>query len=310
MMRRRTVLGVVLSVRISSPVVAAIVLAASRADAQYGEFTPDRSLRTDARLVLANAGIGAVTAAANRWFRGERGFAALRDGAIGGALAYGGKRLAVERFTGAGFAGRQVGAIGHSVIRNAGDRRPLLRRLVLPVGPFRLYVRPDSVRLRARIDLPTTVYALLASLNDNDLDLHASLSSGAMVFKSGRRPLSDSEGRCLAGFALGGVIVMNDIARLGTDNRNPGYAHERVHVGQYDQLFLTISDPLEEKLAGDATWKRYIDLNLLSPVLLVPALLMPFDELPWEMEAARITRQTFGEAPFPGEDFSHWACTR
>ena len=227
----------------------------------------------------------------------------MRDGAIGGALAYGGKRLSVERFAGAGFAGRQIGSVGHSIIRNAADGRPLLRRLVFPLGPVRFHVRPDSLsRLRARVDLPTAIYALIVSLNNNELDLGESLSAGALVFRSTGQSLSDRKGTCLAGLTLAGVIVMNDVTGLGTDDRNPAYAHERVHVSQHDQLFVTLSDPLEEKLAGGANWKRYVDLNLLSPILLVPTVLVPWDELPWEIEAARITRQTFGDAPLPVRD--------
>lgn len=299
MERHRVVSAIASRARIGWLVIA-IAITSSSAAAQYGQFTADRSLRTDAHLAMVNASLGALTAATSRWLRGDPVRTAIRDGAIGGVIAYGGKRLSVERFAGAGFAGRQVGSIGHSIVRNAADGRPLLRRLVLPVGPLRLYLRPDSLsRLRARVDLATAVYALLVSLNNNEFDVRESLSSGAMVFRSTVRPLSDRKGQCLAGLTVGGVIVMNDMTGRGTDDRNPAYAHERVHVTQHDQLFVTLSDPFEERIAGNASWKRYVDLNVLSPLLLIPSVLMPWDDLPWEIEAMRITRQTFGDAPLP-----------
>ena len=279
---------------------------------EYGFFVAERNPQRDARLLATNAALGAATAGLTRWMRGKPVLPGIAGGAVGGALAYAGKRVVVERWEGAGFVGRQVAAVGHSMVRNAADERALLARLILPVGPFRLYVRPDSAtRLRARIDAPTVVYALLVAASGNPLDTRASLSSGALVFRVPDIPLADLRGRCIPGLAFGSAIVLSDLTGQATDDRNSAYAHERVHVVQYDQLFTTVGDPAEEWIARRVGWfgrvKRWADFNSTGLVAMIPQAV--FDEwTPWEAEALSVTRQTFGTAPLPGQDTYVFGC--
>lgn len=56
----------------------------------------------------------------------KHGFA---TGALGGAVVYTGRRLAVEDFWGAGLMGRQISAVGSSLTRNAGDGEPVFSRI-------------------------------------------------------------------------------------------------------------------------------------------------------------------------------------
>lgn len=81
-----------------------------------------------ANVILAGITAGMRQALSSGSF--EEGFA---KGALGGAIAYGGRRLAVRDFAGAGFLGRQLSAVGISITGNAGEGVPALSRLTLPV---------------------------------------------------------------------------------------------------------------------------------------------------------------------------------
>jgi hypothetical protein len=275
-----------------------------RPDPPYGVFEAERSVGRDVRLMAANAAIGGATVGVRQWMRGRPVWPAVRGGLAGGALAYAGKRMAVERWRGAGFAGREVAAVGHSIVRNASEERPLLSRLMLPIGPLNLYVRPDSrTWLRARIDAPSVVAALLLGVTGNQLDGRASLSAGALVFRMRTVPMRDVAGDCVPGATFGSVIALSDVDGLATDSRNPIWAHERVHVLQYDQLFTTMGDPVEQWIArrseGFGRFKRWADFNLSGVVALAPTVMFE-DYTPWEQEARTVTQQTLGDAPVPG----------
>lgn len=287
-------------------------LAAQLPGREFGTFTAEQDVGRDARLLALNAGLGAATAGLTRWMQGRPVRPGLLGGASGGALAYVGKRVVVERWQGAGFVGREVAAVGHSMVRNAADARPLLSRLVLPLGPLRFYVRPDSqTRMRVRLDAPSAAYAILLSAAGHPFDARASLSSGALVFRVTDLPLSDARGRCIAGVAFGSTVVLSDLTRQATDDRNPNFPHERVHVVQHDQLFTTIGDPAEEWLGRRVGWfgrmKRYLDFNVTGLVAMVPQAVWN-EGTPWEREATAVTRQTFGDAPLPDEGTSYFGC--
>jgi hypothetical protein len=286
----------------------ALTAPAVAAQPPYGHLNPDGDTGAEVRLLAINVAIGALTAGLYQWARGGRVLPAARTGAIGGAFAYAGKRVAVERWPAAGLVGREIGAVGHSLIRNGSDGRSAFDQLILPVGPVRFYVQPDSVSpIRLRVDLLTTVYAAMLAAAGRPLDINASFSSGALVFKVTDDPVIVGVGRCRSGLTLGGIVLLTDVSGLATDDRNPTWAHERVHIGQFDQLFTTLSDPAEEWLArnvrGGAKVKSYIDFNLVALALVIPMVAIRYENQPWEREAYRITRQTFGDAA-SAEDFT------
>ena len=102
----------------------------------------------------ANTLIGALTGGIFQTLRGGSFADGFTRGALGGAVVYAGKRLSVERFSGAGFLGREIAAVGTSIVRNAGEGAATLRRLVLPVGPLRLYLQPKgSAVVNLKVDL-------------------------------------------------------------------------------------------------------------------------------------------------------------
>ncbi len=248
-----------------------------------------------------NALLGGLTAGVMQAARGGSFQDGFSRGTLGGSLIYGGKRLAVERFAGAGLAGREVAAVGSSVVRNASEARPSLQRLILPLGPVRLYVEAGAAgpRVRPKLDLVTLVVTGYAvATPELEWDAGASLSSGAPVFRVEDRLIrgygaGDPDDPAAAGITRAGAIYLSDFAGLDFER---DFAHERAHVIQYDQLFSTWTDPAEEwlqaRVPGGARLGRLVDLNL-SP-LVTGGLSLAFkryENRPWELEAEYLARK-------------------
>lgn len=222
-------------------------------------------------------------------------------GSLGGALIFGGKRIAVERFAGAGLLGREVAAIGTSIVRNASDARPSLESVMLPLGPIRLYLLDTDagLRVRPKLDLVTTLatgYAI--AVPELEWDAADSWSAGAPVFRvkdrliRGRGDEETVEEIGASGITRAGTIYLSDVPGL---DYAEDFAHERVHVIQYDHFFWTWTSPAEQwlltRLPGGSHLGRYVDLNL-SP-LVTSGLSLAFKRYqhrPWELEAEFLAR--------------------
>ncbi len=252
-------------------------------------------------LAGANALLGGTVVTLARWARGESLGDAFREGfgpgALTGVLAYGGKRVAVERFTGAGFLGRQIHGVAAASARNVARGGQLTDDLTLFVGPLRLHViggvGPGQARWSVSgLDLYWLVYGIADSRFT--MDWEASLSAGAPVFRPDRgRRLQAGSGDQVGGAALGGVIFLSD----GLGEEEPRlFAHERIHILQFDYLHTVISQPIEaavlDRVGG---WTRVPGVTTmrdrLHPDLLflgMGVLLGPRAEsrrAPWEVEA-------------------------
>ena len=102
----------------------------------------------------ANTFIGALTGGLVQALGGGSFSDGFTRGALGGAIVYAGKRLSVGRFAGAGWIGREVAAVGTSIVRNASDGLPTVHRLVLPLGPLRVHFRPNGDQVvNVKLDL-------------------------------------------------------------------------------------------------------------------------------------------------------------
>lgn len=204
-----------------------------------------------------NALIGGVTAGVWR----ELGDATFQDGfaagALGGSVVYAGKRLAAESFPGAGLLGRDVAAVGSSVVRNASDGRPLLDSLVVPVGPVRLYASSNrGFRPRVEASLPDLYWMTYGLVEDRlRLDLAESLSSGAPVFESDRS-LVDIDDEPISGAAAGGVVFLSPLA---DEERDRVLAHERTHVLQADFIYHAWFRPLEDGVTVRLPRRGFVD---------------------------------------------------
>lgn len=246
-----------------------------------------------------NAALGGLTSGLLRRARGGSFRQGFVTGAAGGAATYAGKRVTAERWAGAGLLGRQVAAVGSSVTRNAAEGRPALDRVVLPLGPVRVYLAPRGPSpLRARLDLAAVVVAGYTAFQpDTRFDAAESLSSGALVFRRHGDPREVGwNGAEAAGVVLvrAGVHPAADESESVRERMRSTLAHERVHVAQYDQTFLLWSAPGEEALLRGAGWTRavgqYVDLSLNAPVWAGINAVFPYEARPWEDEAYFLSR--------------------
>ena len=245
-----------------------------------------------------NAALGGLTAALIQELRGGSFWEAFLDGALGGAVVYAGKRIAgkriaVERFYGAGLAGREVAAVGTSMVRNASDGRGALEQLVLPIGVARLYLQGVNtsaapVRAWVKLDVLTVLATAHLALRDNvDFDVGASISAGTPVFFT-RQPWTE---RNRMASQVGGVIWLgaNPYAPYPNADVSTAFAHERVHVAQDDFSFLTwgvrVEGLLTERVPGGAWIDRHLDLGLHLGGWGVANWLVSYDQRPWEHEA-------------------------
>jgi hypothetical protein len=245
-----------------------------------------------------NAVMGGLTAGLVRSFRGQPFAPAFVAGALGGATTYAGKRVAVERFAGAGAMGRLVAATGASMVRNVTSGERLLSRLTLPAGPVWLEVRrgPNGTSVGARVD-PAALGWLLYGIVEAELVLDAaeSLSAGAPVFRTRGKLLSFGDGDDhAAGVTNAGVIYFADVPAYGKSFERRALAHERVHVLQEDALAIQWTDPLADRaLRGLGGFRptRWVAVNLSTELLRVLGRLESrHEERPWEMESIFLAR--------------------
>lgn len=291
----------------SVPWAVALALAAGpvRAQCVPGASPPDGACRStaprwvgDFASLSGNALIGGLSAGVQRRLHGGSFADAFLRGLIGGGVTYVGKRVAVQRFDGAGLLGRQVAAVGNSMARNAGAAEPLLSTLALPVGPVRLLVQPHARRsLHARLDLSALAWLVYGVAEPRlHFDLSKSLSAGTPVFRTANEEIVvRGDSVHAAGTTFSELVFLSDVPAWGSGFLRTAFAHERVHVLQEDQLFLLVTGPLEDRLAEWVGVPRRItgllDLDLSTELLLTLNRLSPnHDYRPWELEASFLAR--------------------
>lgn len=230
-----------------------------------------------------NTALGGVTAGIAQAWQGTSFWKGFVRGAAGGSVVYSGKWTSTQNFFGAGLVGREVAAVGASMVANASEGRALLERVVLPVGPVRLHVNGTGANpLHGRVDLPnviSTVYT--AALPNTRLDWSLTLSSGSPVFvHSGEQPW--------LGVHRAGVIVLKERNEMAST-----LFHERVHVVQYDFSATAWGEPGErwllEQIPRGPTVHRYVALGLDNALWGGVRYLLPYDSQPWEWEARFFT---------------------
>lgn len=218
----------------------------------------------DVGVAGANLLLGGATAAVTAWIRGEPVGDGFLNGALGGGLGFIGKRVAVEEFPGAGLLGRQVAAVGASMVVNAGTGQGPFAELWLPVGPVWLQAIPSAGH-RARLDAGEVATLLWAATrNELELDGKGSLSNGAFIFRSPGHYLV-SDGRRVDGLTIGGIVA------LGPSYFEPDHirGHEMVHVIQNDFMVHAWSRPLESW-----GWRLLIGREIPVDVVPVPLKLL------------------------------------
>jgi hypothetical protein len=211
-----------------------------------GEATPGPTGTwvDDLNFASANAVLAGLTAGIVSRLRGGPFGSAFAGGALGGGVAYVGKRVSAARFGGAGALGRQVGSLGASITRNAALQVGLLDTLLVTLGPVRLSVGRSTPRGTAfQLDLHEA-YWLAYALAEEDLrmDWTRSLSAGAPVFTTDKSLRGGRDDGFVNGKVAGGVIVLTHRAKADLEDV---FAHERVHIVQIEFMKRTIGYPLE-----------------------------------------------------------------
>jgi len=197
---------------------------------------------SDVGYVAVNALLGALTGGIGSHARGRSFRDGFVRGFLGGGVSYLGKRVSGASFPAAGLLGRQIGAAGASVVRSAAFGTGLLDTLVVPVGPARVYVALTSGSASTvRLDLEETAWLVHRLTSDRvSFDLARTLSAGSFVF-TGERDLG-GDGDTARGRAASGVVSVREIDE-GIDEAS--FAHERVHIVQFDYLKIVQGLPTE-----------------------------------------------------------------
>lgn len=240
-----------------------------------------------------NALLGAVSGGVVQELRGGSFRDGFTRGAAGGSVIYVAKRVAAGEFDGAGLIGRQLGSVGSSIVRNAGLGRPSLSEIVLPIGVARVYLRPSEKKFRVLPDLTAIAWTISGIQNDGlHLDWHESLSSGTPVFFTDNEILIiNSDSAHVGGVTSSGVIFLANVPAFGERVARINLKHERIHVLQEDQVFLTVTDPFEDWAAHRIPRVgpfivKYVDINLGTSLLDLLSGEMPkYLNRPWETEA-------------------------
>ena len=222
----------------------------------------------NSRSMLAlNVLIGGVSAAVVAELRGGSGVRALPGGAAGGMLAFLGKDIAARRFDGAGLLGRQVSAVGGSIVQNAAHGLRALDRLEFPLGPVDVLLDTRTGRVGGRLDpIGAGVIALGVFHPRFHFDTNATLSAGVPVFRTRRGMLTAPwSGLESCGLEVASVLFLADLDEFDPATRRAVMAHERVHTLQADLLQAFWGRPLLEWVLPESPgWlsaRPFLDLN-------------------------------------------------
>lgn len=228
--------------------------------------------------------VGGVVAGVRRTAVGDSFQRAFLRGAAGGAVNFAGKRLSGEHWFGAGFLGREVAAVGASMVLNASEGRAPLELLVLPAGPVRVHLRPgEPAAARLKLDVAAMGALLLMGRDAERLDGRSTLSAATPVFTMG-----DGTARH-AGRHVAGVIELRPAA---DESRAATLAHEQVHVLQSDFFSTIVSLPLESALfrrLGLERMTRHLDFGAHHLFRAAVIHWVDYESDPWEWEARALS---------------------
>jgi len=246
--------------RSCAPFIAAALLVSAFPLALDAQVREEANWVRHFNYLAGNALLDGLTAGLFQLFAEEGSFAeGFAKGALGGSTAYLGKVVSVQSFDGAGFLGREIGAVGTSITRNARLGQGAMDELVLPIGPLRLYWNRVDDDFQLRPDLTALYWIAYGTFDSNlTIDWRRSFSAGAPVFLTEK-----------AGFAHVNATVRGGSIFLDRTLRDieQTFAHERVHVVQLDNAFGAWGEPLEHWLLGKAgrpgRWlMKYADLGI------------------------------------------------
>jgi hypothetical protein len=239
-----------------------------------------------------NGALGGFSAAMFALARGKNPWRAALMGFGGGVAMGAGKQIAGRRFDGAGLIGRQLAAFGTSMVRSASEDTMVV---ILPVGPMTFEVRPGAAdRVRPRVNVVGTAAVLYYVIRDDTrLDVSATFSTGAPVFRFPTETVSTRDG-IIFGRMDFGTIVLGRTPAVQDEQRRMTLPHESIHVVQYDFLEQALSLPIERailrRIGVGEGFLRHVDVGAISVMLAgVLQMHMDYEDRPWEREAVILT---------------------
>jgi hypothetical protein len=242
--------------------------------------------------LAVNGALGGFSAAMFALARGNNPWRAALMGFGGGVVMGAGKQVAGRPFDGSGLIGRQLASVGTSLVRSASEDTMVV---LLPMGPMTLEIRPRATdRVRPRVNLvgsATVLYYIIRA--DTRVDLGATLSAGAPVFRFPTETVSTHDGIIFGRMDFGTIILGTPLSVIEEQQRMT-LPHESIHVLQYDFLEHALSLPPERAilrmLGVGERFLRHVDIGVVSVVLAgVLQMQMGYDERPWEREAVILT---------------------
>lgn len=213
--------------------------------------------------------------------------AAFVKGALGGAVMYGGQRMVGTGRTELRLAGVQAVALGANIARNAGDEKPLLSDLTLPLYPFYLDLDPEPGTSPVRLSALATFSLVRAVTETNEftggIDWKETLLTGAPVFRSeeswvyplGRYDaVACANGSYCDGAAAGmhrAGVTWYTTGTRGRDTSRRILAHEMIHLTQVvrDGVLhaVPLSDAALQRLGAPGNLlARFLILDLGLPI--------------------------------------------
>lgn len=241
--------------------------------------------------LAVNGALGGFSAAMFALARVQNPWRAAFMGFGGGVAMGAGKQVAGRRFDGAGLVGRQLAALGTSFVRAASEDTMVV---LVPIGPMTLEVRPRAVdRLRPRVNLvgaATVLYYVIRA--DTRVDLGATLSAGAPVFRFPTETVSTRDGIIFGRMDFGTIVL--GTAPSALEEQRMTMPHESIHIVQYDFLEQALTLPPERsilrKLGVGERFLRHVDIGAISMTFAgVLQMHMDYDDRPWEREAVILT---------------------
>jgi hypothetical protein len=244
-------------------------------------------------MIVLNALVGGLSAAVVSELRGGSGARAFASGAAGGVVAFLGKEIAGRRFEGAGLVGRQVAAVGGSIVQNAAYGLGPLDRIEFPFGPVDVLLDTRTRSVSGRLD-PIGAGVIVIGVFHPRMyfDANATLSAGIPVFRTRSGMLSAPwSGVESCGLEVASVLFLADLGAFDPGTRAAVVAHERVHTLQGDLFQAYWGRPLLEWLLPESPrWQSarpFLDVNFGDGIAeLTDALFFSaYASRPWEIEA-------------------------
>ena len=228
------------------------------------------------KLIAVNVLLGGAAGGVGEVINGRSFWRGFLNGSAGGAIVFSGKCLIAQQTPATNWLGRATVAVGSSVVANASAGRLAFSRVILPLGPLRVYRDNRGRKTTFKLDFQQLAVATyMETRPGTSFNLALSRKTGGIVFYDE--------------FAVSAVEV-SGVIRVYSKDVGSTFAHELTHVAQGEFVAIVLEEPLERwllaKLPGGRAVNRYVDLGILSPVWAGLNELIPASDRPWEKEAA------------------------